>query len=370
MKQVTFFSDSTTLLWWLRTTSPLSIYVANRVCQILDHTELWQWRHVRTNENPADIPTRGSNPTALRESKLWWKGPPFLRQPRKMCPVQPYIFPTLEANQEEDSLREIISNLSFLTSERDKPRYEPAGAGLASLVDRYESLNNGIRIATRVWAFLCLRLRVGSYPPAHLKKLIQLRLVCYDQSKTLQSVVTDLARCGRVSYSLVPLRPFLGPEGELRSNSKLISLGQLDPEARQPIILAPNSKLATEILRDLHCKQLQHCGGVGTLLAKASQNYHLIGGRAKAREVCQNCSWCQRRHNPKPLEIVEPPLHPNRGGLKLRPFAETGVDMTGPFWIKHGKTRARIKMYVILFVCCATRAINIEAVEEASSKKL
>ena len=41
--------------------------------------------------------------------------------------------------------------------------------------------------------------------------------------------------------------------------------------------------------------------------------------------------------------------------------------MAGPFLVKHGKTRARIKIYAILFVCCATRAIDIEAVEEASA---
>ena len=52
----------------------------------------------------------------------------------------------------------------------------------------------------------------------------------------------------------------------------------------------------------------------------------------------------------------------------MRPFAETGVDMAGPFMIKHGRTRARIKTYIILFVCCATRAINVEAVEDASAE--
>ena len=41
--------------------------------------------------------------------------------------------------------------------------------------------------------------------------------------------------------------------------------------------------------------------------------------------------------------------------------------MAGPFLVKHGKTRAKVKIYAILFVCCVTRAINIEAVEDASS---
>ena len=79
MDKVTFFSDSTTLLWWLRTTRPMTVYVANRVCQILDRTQLAQWQHVSTEENPADIPTRGATPLALKKSQLWWEGPKFLK---------------------------------------------------------------------------------------------------------------------------------------------------------------------------------------------------------------------------------------------------------------------------------------------------
>ena len=155
--------------------------------------------------------------------------------------------------------------------------------------------------------------------------------------------------------------------GELRSNSKLQTLKHLDPDTQKPIILGKGSKLGLEILRDIHVQDLRHCGGVNTLLAEAGRRFHLIGGRTQARTICRECPWCQRRSNPRPLEIMSPPLHPNRGGLRLRAFAETGVDMAGPFLVKHGKTRAKIKIYAILFVCCVTRAINIEAVEDASS---
>ena len=61
-------------------------------------------------------------------------------------------------------------------------------------------------------------------------------------------------------------------------------------------------------------------------------------------------------------------LHPNRLGLGFRPFAEINVDMAGPFSVRHGKTRASVKVYAILFVCSATRAINIEVCEDASAR--
>ena len=89
MRKLSFFSDSTTLLWWLRTTKPLSIFVANRVCQILDRTKVQQWNHVTTHENPADIPTRGESPEGLKNSNLWWEGPAFASRPRAEWPRQP-----------------------------------------------------------------------------------------------------------------------------------------------------------------------------------------------------------------------------------------------------------------------------------------
>ena len=53
----------------------------------------------------------------------------------------------------------------------------------------------------------------------------------------------------------------------------------------------------------------------------------------------------------------------------MRPFAEMGVDMAGTFLVKDGRDSCQhIKIYSILFVCCATRAVNIEAAEDASTE--
>ena len=122
------------------------------------------------------------------------------------------------------------------------------------------------------------------------------------------------------------------------------------------------------MLREIHSEELHHCGGVNTLLAESNRKYLILRARVLAKKVLRECPWCLRRSNPKPLELAAVPLHPNRGGLSMRPFAEMGVDMAGPFLVKHGKTRASIKIYSILFVCCATRAANIEAAEDASTE--
>lgn len=62
-KSFKLWTDSTILLSWLSSQNiRLKTYVSNRVTQILDLSEAAQWNHVRSEENPADICSRGLRP--------------------------------------------------------------------------------------------------------------------------------------------------------------------------------------------------------------------------------------------------------------------------------------------------------------------
>ena len=94
---ITFWTDSSTCLYWLHTKELLTTYVANRICFILDNTRPTQWKHVSTQENPADVPTRGSPISALVDNQLWWQGPGFLLQHPDLWRPQPNCVPTAES---------------------------------------------------------------------------------------------------------------------------------------------------------------------------------------------------------------------------------------------------------------------------------
>lgn len=53
-----------------------------------------------------------------------------------------------------------------------------------------------------------------------------------------------------------------------------------------------------------------------------------------------------------------------------RPFAATGVDFCGPFYIKYKgqRTKSEHKAYVAIFVCLATKAIHMELVTELTTQ--
>ena len=59
VNQVLMRPDSTTVLQWINSNEKQPMFVANRVCEILEYASVDQWNHVATKDNPADAGTRG-----------------------------------------------------------------------------------------------------------------------------------------------------------------------------------------------------------------------------------------------------------------------------------------------------------------------
>ena len=88
VNKVYMWTDSTTVLQWLNSTSKQPIFVANRVYEILELTSVDEWNHVASSDNPADAGTRGMSAEVLQSSS-WVRGPDFLRT--KAIPFEPSI---------------------------------------------------------------------------------------------------------------------------------------------------------------------------------------------------------------------------------------------------------------------------------------
>ena len=79
-KQV-FWSDSTTVLYWLRTPEIRHrIFIANRLAKILDVSSAQDWFYISSTRNPADDGTRGYNVHQMNVNSRWLLGPSFLSQ--------------------------------------------------------------------------------------------------------------------------------------------------------------------------------------------------------------------------------------------------------------------------------------------------
>ena len=74
-----FWTDSKIVLGYIHNEARrFHIFVANRVQQIHDMTDVSNWRYVPTDRNPADVASRGADVDELQGSTSWWNGPRFL----------------------------------------------------------------------------------------------------------------------------------------------------------------------------------------------------------------------------------------------------------------------------------------------------
>ncbi|GFX75326.1 integrase catalytic domain-containing protein [Trichonephila clavipes] len=81
ISDIVLHTDSTTALAWLNTpANRLKTFVANRVAKVQELTEGFQWNHVPSVLNPADLVSRGLRPCDLPNLRLWWHGPQFLEK--------------------------------------------------------------------------------------------------------------------------------------------------------------------------------------------------------------------------------------------------------------------------------------------------
>lgn len=97
--------DSSVALYWILGGGDYKQFVANRVRKIREHVEVI-WRHVPTDDNPADLASRGG--LVSKENQLWWSGPEWLSDPRKW-PENLVTAPSKESNQEVKTTKELFA---------------------------------------------------------------------------------------------------------------------------------------------------------------------------------------------------------------------------------------------------------------------
>ena len=95
----TMWTDSTTVLKWIHSAHRKhQVLVANGVAEILESTDVTQWKQLSGINNPADIGTRKITMGDLQTSE-WLIGPAWLNRPISEWPEQ---VPLIYATEEED----------------------------------------------------------------------------------------------------------------------------------------------------------------------------------------------------------------------------------------------------------------------------
>jgi hypothetical protein len=395
--RVYFWTDNQCVLAWIRTrTKSLKTYVANRIELIQERSIMDNWRYVPTDVNPADIASRGSTITELSSSSLWKSGPDFILRPQEEWPEQPpYFLPgeaqeemkTEKADNEQFNVREVTTQTEPWPWEaviernfRSMNKFITAVA----LCRRYLHILQDIAKGRRKRPVLLTRTRttiekkIGQTkgrnrvlrfdPPVRIetpsmeeRRQAETAIYAAIQGLHLRQIITDLRRNGKVNHThpLAKFQPELDSDGVVRQASRLRYNTDIKTEIRFPVIIPAQSRLVDLIIHDVH-EDLNHSKSVNHIFNQMSKYRLTKGTRERIKKYVKNCLRCKRLW-PRPLGQQMGPLPDFRvptGGLE--PFSTTTLDAAGPFEIRQGRGKARLKRHLLIFTCAVTRAVHIE----------
>ena len=164
---------------------------------------------------------------------------------------------------------------------------------------------------------------------------------------------------------LTSLNPYLDEDLVLRVGGRLQNAETTPFDARYPRILPKDDCNVNALIRHEHFK-VGHATVNHTFHAIRSK-YFILGGRTTVSGVLRFCVACQK-HDKAPRPQKEGDLPLERVTL-VKPFRASGIDVFGPFGVKHGG-RATHKRWVLLVTCLATRAVFLLPLKDMTTPTL
>ncbi|XP_017875054.1 uncharacterized protein LOC108621956 [Ceratina calcarata] len=353
---ITAWTDSSVALCWIKGHASLwKPFVAHRVATIQGHIPSNCWRHVGTASNPADLATRGIQPSELLSSDLWWKGPPWLQASPAAWPA-PMLQDPKSAELERGTAQ--VHAAQVKTQHQTDP-----------LLNRFSTLSRLLSVISYCFRFSRLTkgqpAETGFLRAAERASALRAALRI-SQATTFPDEIVQLQRTGKLrpKSPLAALQPFLDDGGLLRLGGRL-SNAPLPYNEQHPIIVAKTCPLATLLVKDAHLRLLH--GGPQETRSLLAQKFWILRGRTLVRAIIKGCVRCAR-FSGKPASQLMGQL-PAARVTPQRAFLSTGVDYAGPILLRTsaGRGHKAYKGYISLFICLATRAIHLEVVSDMSA---
>ena len=343
-----FWSDSTTVLNYVKSESGrFKTFVANRVDFIRSKTKIEQWRHVPSEDNAADILSRGSKSIGRFVGDDSWKyGPSFLSKNENEWPSSTVI------KQDPLNNEEMKKISACVVQTKESPT--------SKLLN---SVSNWDKLVLRVGVFLSLK------DHFHTKRDLtpltrsdfdrsELEIWRFVQQNHMKETYNTLKnkRCLNKRDHLQKLTPFIDECGIMRVGGRLEN-SPLSYSQKHPILLPKNNVLVERYCLKLH-KEIGHCGRE-YLLSELRQKLYVVGATTLAKRISKQCIIC-RKLNGKPVQQEMASLPYDRVAADSPIFSNTGVDCFGPYSVSRGRGRTTEKRYGILFTCLTSRAMHIE----------
>nr|XP_031848507.1 uncharacterized protein LOC116433979 [Nomia melanderi] len=300
-----FWSDSTIVLHWIRT-SPhlLKTFVSHRIADIQRLTQAHEWHHVQSADNPADLISCGSNVATLLNDHLWHHGPEWLGELEIEWP-----FNQLDLATKVPEMRPLVA----LHTQN----------GEFNLFERYSSYGKLNRVVAYILRFRFITSRKESQgrtlTATELREAEQCIVKCI-QGRAYKNELHALG-AGSLTTSLAPLNPFIDATGILRVGGRL-SKAHIQPDMKHPILLPKDEHKTKLIIQEHHINSL-HAGTQATL-NNLQQKFWIPNGRNVVRRIIHRCTTCHRAK--PPIASYKMSGLPASRLAEARPSLRAGVD--------------------------------------------
>ncbi|XP_053691178.1 uncharacterized protein LOC128739706 [Sabethes cyaneus] len=345
-----FWTDARDVLCWLQSDHRrYSQYVAFRVGEILETTNISEWRWLGTKFNVADDGTKWNSKPDLKSTSRWFKGPSFLWQPKSVWPVSP-----LNVEKTNEEIRPCFLSLHFLT---DKVR-------TILLPQNFSSWNRLRRVTAYVLRYVTnIRQKLSGqrivFEPLTQKELLNAEVFHYKRAQQDEygDELTLLLKGNRLNNKnrLYKTSPFIDENGVMRIHTRLTECDFVDTSDRFPIVLPRSHPLTRLIVHDIHLRYHHQCRE--TYVNEVRKSFYIPRVRMVCDQVRRSCQTCKVLVA-KPIPPAMAPLPKARLAAYVRPFSYVGVDYFGPFPIAVG--RRHEKRWGVIVTCLTTRAVHLE----------
>jgi len=356
VRNVHFWSDSQIVLHWLHSKKSLRRFETNRVMEIRELHPDRKWTYCPTNENPADLLTRGISARQYRDSNLWKNGPEWICDSAK--------WPKWDQSQTSVLLSTGEEHSDETPCVQDLPTVN--GVHSVIHIDSYSRYSKLLRVTAYVLRFIhnCRRQhhdRHVSVLKVHELQSAERLWITSCQATAFRDEIDNM-KTNKGRLPLVrQLRLFMDSEGYIRCGGRLHN-APIDESAKFPFLLPGKHPLTRLIIHDAH-ERILHAG-VSATVTQLRQKYWIVAIRQNTKTVLRKCVVCKKVVG-KPYSIPDPPPLPKYRLQDCEPFTVTGVDFTGALYVRD-TTGKETKCYICLFTCAATRAIHLELVPDLS----
>ncbi|XP_075170482.1 uncharacterized protein LOC142242847 [Haematobia irritans] len=352
-----FWSDSKDVLYWIRSDArKFQQFVAVRIGEILEDSNVSEWKWVPSAQNVADDATKWKGPPDFNKESRWFRGPSFLRLSEDSWPQSEFSF----SKNEDDTLYHISLRKTcptFIDITVDSNRFST-----------WERMHRSQKV---VFEFLN-KISRGKIDNGDLRKYLEtplyeaaeLILIRTCQEEVYFNEIQELKHNSSLSNKsdLYKCSPYLDQFGLLRIKGRIDAAKDVPICAKRPLIL-PQKHRITQLLIDFYHRKYHHHHNE-IIVNELRQKYFILGMRAAVRCVAKNCKFCQiRRSVPQAPTMGDLPLE--RLASFSRPFHYTGVDYFGPLNVIIGKRNE--KRWGVLFTCMTVRATHIEIAPSLST---